>query len=180
MFHALFTVHIYNSEITLQVSLSPVSMSSGKHREKKKSNFFGFPQGFCMDFLRNQTRMNFFGSQMGATMARTDPENIGSKKKQFFGFPWGFCMDFLENQTRMNFSGNRMGAAAARTDPKNTRSKKKAYNISEISEIKDNFENVNMNNKQCMKHIIFFSLPSKTHISVIWVSKTIYFPFNSL
>ena len=92
-----------------------------------------------MDFLRNQTRMNFFGSQMGATMARTDPENIGSKKKQFFGFPWGFCMDFLENQTRMNFSGNRMGAAAARTDPKNTRSKKKAYNISEISEIKDNF-----------------------------------------
>ena len=32
---------------------------------KKKSNFFCFPWGFCMDFLGNQTRMNFPGNRMG-------------------------------------------------------------------------------------------------------------------
>ena len=26
---------------------------------------FGFPWGFCMDFLGNQTRMNFPGNRMG-------------------------------------------------------------------------------------------------------------------
>ena len=31
----------------------------------KKSNFFGFPWGFCMDFLENQTMMNFPGNRMG-------------------------------------------------------------------------------------------------------------------
>ena len=38
---------------------------SRKHREQKKSNFFGFPWGFCMDFLGNQTNMNFPGNRMG-------------------------------------------------------------------------------------------------------------------
>ena len=37
-----------------------------------------------------------------------------------------------------------MRAMAARTDPENTGSKKKAYNISKI---KGNFGNVNMNSK---------------------------------
>ena len=32
---------------------------------KKKSNFFGFLWEFCMNFLKNQTRMNFPGNQMG-------------------------------------------------------------------------------------------------------------------
>ena len=32
---------------------------------KKKSNFFYLPRGFCMDFLGNQTRMNFPGNQLG-------------------------------------------------------------------------------------------------------------------
>ena len=32
---------------------------------KKKSNFFGFRWGFCMDFLGNQTRMNFPENRMG-------------------------------------------------------------------------------------------------------------------
>ena len=37
-----------------------------KHREpKKKKHFFLFSSGFCMDFLGNQTRMNFPGNQMG-------------------------------------------------------------------------------------------------------------------
>ena len=44
-----------------------------KTQGAKKSNFFCFPWGFCMDFLGNQTRMNF-------------PE-----------IKWG--MDFLRNQT---------------------------------------------------------------------------------
>ena len=33
--------------------------------KKKKSNFFCFAWGFCMDFLGNQTRMNFPENQMG-------------------------------------------------------------------------------------------------------------------
>ena len=79
---------------------------------KKKGNFFGFSWGFCMDFLGNQTRMNFPGNWMGA-VARTDPKSVWSKKKAiFFCFPWGFCMDFLRNQTRMNFPRNQMGAVA--------------------------------------------------------------------
>ena len=32
--------------------------------KKKKSNFFCFAWGFCMDFLGNQTRMNFPGNRM--------------------------------------------------------------------------------------------------------------------
>ena len=37
-----------------------------KHREpKKKKHFFGFLWGFCVDFLGNQTRMNFPGNRMG-------------------------------------------------------------------------------------------------------------------
>ena len=31
---------------------------------KKKNNFFGFPWGFYMDFLGNQTKMNFPGNRM--------------------------------------------------------------------------------------------------------------------
>ena len=34
-------------------------------KKKKKGNLSGFPWGFCMDFLGNQTRMNFPGKQMG-------------------------------------------------------------------------------------------------------------------
>ena len=33
--------------------------------KKKKTNFFGFHWEFCMDFLGNQTRMNFPGNRMG-------------------------------------------------------------------------------------------------------------------
>ena len=36
-----------------------------REQKKKKSNFFGFPWGFCMDFLGNQTMMNFPGNRMG-------------------------------------------------------------------------------------------------------------------
>lgn len=36
-----------------------------REQKKKKSNIFGFPWGFCMDFLGNQTRMNFPGNRMG-------------------------------------------------------------------------------------------------------------------
>ena len=36
-----------------------------------------------MDFLENQTMMNFSGNRMGAAAARTDPENIGNKKKTY-------------------------------------------------------------------------------------------------
>ena len=36
-----------------------------KTQEEKKNNLFGFPWGFCMDFLGNQTRMNFPGNRMG-------------------------------------------------------------------------------------------------------------------
>ena len=32
---------------------------------KRKAIFLGFPWGFCMDFLGNQTRMNFPGNRMG-------------------------------------------------------------------------------------------------------------------
>ncbi|CBI18683.3 unnamed protein product, partial [Vitis vinifera] len=32
---------------------------------KEKNNFFGFRGGFCMDFLGNQTRMNFPGNRKG-------------------------------------------------------------------------------------------------------------------
>ena len=32
---------------------------------KKSIFFFCFPWGFCMDFLGNQTRMNFPGNRMG-------------------------------------------------------------------------------------------------------------------
>ena len=45
--------------------------------KNKKSNFFGFPWGFCMDFLGNQTRMNFLGNWMGD------------------GFCWGSNGDFF-------------------------------------------------------------------------------------
>ena len=40
-----------------------------------------------MDFIENQTRVNFPGNRMAAAATRTDPEKIGSKKKNnFFGF----------------------------------------------------------------------------------------------
>ena len=44
---------------------------------KKKSIFFCFPWGFCMDFLKNQTRMNFPGNRMED------------------GFSWGSNGDFF-------------------------------------------------------------------------------------
>ena len=47
-----------------------------------------------MDFLENQTKMNFLENRMGATVAQTNPENAGSKKKQFFWF--SFAWIFLE------------------------------------------------------------------------------------
>ena len=36
-----------------------------KTQRAKEKQFFGFPWGFCMDFLGNQTRMNFPGNRMG-------------------------------------------------------------------------------------------------------------------
>ena len=36
-----------------------------KTQGAKKSKFFGFPWGFCMYFLGNQTKMNFPGNRMG-------------------------------------------------------------------------------------------------------------------
>ena len=36
-----------------------------KTQGAKEKQFFGFPWGFCMDFLGNQTRMNFPGNRMG-------------------------------------------------------------------------------------------------------------------
>ena len=86
---------------------------------KKKSNFFGFPWGFCMDFLGNQTRMNFSGKRIGGCCGSRSRKHGEKKKSKFFGFPWGFCMDFIGNQTRMNFPENKFG------DPENTGSKKK-------------------------------------------------------
>ena len=47
---------------------------------KKKSNFFYLPRGFCMDFLGNQTRMNFPGNRMGDGFSRES--NGGCKKKK--------------------------------------------------------------------------------------------------
>ena len=47
---------------------------------KKQSNFLGFPWGFCMDFLRNQTRMNFPGNQMGDRFSWES--NGGCQKKK--------------------------------------------------------------------------------------------------
>ena len=49
-------------------------------RSRKKSNFFGFPWGFCMDFLRNQTRMNFRGNRMGHGFSRKSNEDEFSRK----------------------------------------------------------------------------------------------------
>ena len=127
---------------------SPVSMSSEKHREQKKEQFFWFSLGVLHGFSQKSNKDEFsWKSNRGWRPLEQIQKTQGVKKRIFFGFPWGFCMDFLGNQTRMNFPENRMGAAMARTDPENTRSKKKAYNISEILEIKGNFENVNMNSK---------------------------------
>ena len=36
-----------------------------KTQGAKEKQFFGFSLGFCMDFLGNQTRMNFHGNRMG-------------------------------------------------------------------------------------------------------------------
>ena len=36
-----------------------------KEAKKRRSNLSGFRWGFCMDFLGNQTRMNFPGNRMG-------------------------------------------------------------------------------------------------------------------
>ena len=46
-------------------------------RSKKTNNFFGFSWRFCMDFLRNQMRMNFFRNQMGDG----DPYNKSKKHR---------------------------------------------------------------------------------------------------
>ena len=37
---------------------------------KQKSIFFGFPWGFCMDFLGSQTMMNFPGIEWGMDFLR--------------------------------------------------------------------------------------------------------------
>ena len=50
-----------------------------KTQGAKKSNFFCFPWGFCMDFLGNQTRMNFPGNRMGDGFSWES--NGGCKKK---------------------------------------------------------------------------------------------------
>ena len=51
----------------------------GNTGSKKKSNVFGFPWGFCMDFLGNQTRMNFPGNRMGMDFLGNQ---TGVEKKQ--------------------------------------------------------------------------------------------------
>ena len=43
----------------------PLELIQKTQGAKKNSNAFGFPWGFCMDFLGNQTRMNFPGNRMG-------------------------------------------------------------------------------------------------------------------
>ena len=43
----------------------PGQIQKTQGAKKKKSNFFGFLWGFCMDFLENQTRMNFPENRMG-------------------------------------------------------------------------------------------------------------------
>ena len=48
---------------------------------KKNSNFFGFPLGFCMDFLGNQTRMNFPGNRMGDGFS-WESNGVWKKKKK--------------------------------------------------------------------------------------------------
>ena len=39
--------------------------TQGAKKKKKKSNFFCFPWGFCMNFLGNQMRTNFPRNRMG-------------------------------------------------------------------------------------------------------------------
>ena len=59
--------------------------TSRKHREEKIKQFFLFSMGVYMDFLGNQTRMNFPGNQMGD------------------GFYWeSNGMDLLGNETRVS------------------------------------------------------------------------------
>ena len=51
-----------------------------KTQGAKKSKFFGFPWGFSMDFLGNQTRMNFPGNRMGGGFSWES--NGGCKKNK--------------------------------------------------------------------------------------------------
>ena len=57
---------------------------------RKKSNFFLFSLGFCMDFLGNQTENEW-----------------GRKKKQFFCFPQGFAWIFSEIKRKINGGGKK-------------------------------------------------------------------------
>ena len=68
------------------------------HQQVKKNNYFGFLWGFCVDFLGNQTRMNFPTNRMGIDTLRTDPESTGAKKKNniFFYFLGGFAWIFSD------------------------------------------------------------------------------------
>ena len=64
---------------------------SKKHGEQKNNNFFGFPWGFCKNFLEKQTRMGRGGSRKRMRGGRDDggrSRKHGSKKweKQFFWF----------------------------------------------------------------------------------------------
>ena len=43
----------------------PLKQIQKTQEAKKKNNLSGFPWGFCMDFLGNQTRMNFPINRMG-------------------------------------------------------------------------------------------------------------------
>ena len=43
----------------------PLEQIQKTQEAKKKSNLSGFPGGICMDFLGNQTRMNFPRNRMG-------------------------------------------------------------------------------------------------------------------
>ena len=53
-----------------------------KTQEAKKKQFFWFPQGFCMDFLINQTRMNFLENRMGDGFSWESNEDCKKKKKK--------------------------------------------------------------------------------------------------
>ena len=43
----------------------PYNRSKNHREKKKKNNFYGFPWGFYMDCLRNQTRKNLTENGMG-------------------------------------------------------------------------------------------------------------------
>ena len=80
-------------------------------------------------------------------MARTGPENTGSKKKAIFWFSLGVLHGFSRKSNEDEFFRKSNGGGGGSNRSKKYREQKKAYNISEISEIKGNFENVNMNSK---------------------------------